>query len=393
MLPADVTPWLYPPNGPVIERLVWRTSVLTAYQGDEQRARVARYPRRSFEYAVMLQGRDRREAENRLQTRQGGRYGIPVWMDSLPLTSAVSAGVSTLAIDTSTRDYAAGGRVLLWQSPQVFEVANISSVTSSTIGLATPLTTGWPAGTRVAPIRLAYLPPDFRLTRYTGDASTATVQAECVDDSDLGFASETPLYRSVPVLTRRPNWVSDISASYQTLLDEIDFGIGVPIRDVRSAGAITVHSLSWTLADRDGIDAYRQWLYARAGRLSAFWQPSWQQDLRIVANIGASAVSIDIERCEYSTAVAQDRARRDLRIERLDGTVHYRRVTASAAISSTVERLTIDSNLGTALAAADVAAVSFMQLSRLAADSAEILWRRSDWAESRLNVRGLRNDL
>lgn len=393
MLPADVTPWLYPPNGPVTERLVWRTNVLTAYQGDEQRIRLARYPRRSFEYAVMLRGRDRREAENRLQTRQGGRYGIPVWMDSLSLSSPISAGANSISIDTTTRDYANGGRVLLWQSPQVFDVANINGVTSTSISLAAPLASGWQAGTRVAPIRLAYLPPEFRLSRYTGDASTAIVQADCIDDSDLSFASETPLYRSLPVSTRRPNWSQDISASYQTLLDEIDFGINPPIRDVRSTGAVTVQAQSWTLRDRAEIHAYRQWLYARAGRLSAFWLPSWQQDLRVVANIGASAVTVDIERCEYSTAVAQDRARRDLRIERADGTVQYRRVTASAAISSTVERLTIDSNLGTALAAADVAAVSFMQLSRLAGDGAEIRWRRSDWAEASLNLRGLRNDL
>jgi hypothetical protein len=390
---ALAEPWLYRPDGVVLERLEWLTDIVGGgnFDGSEQRVQLRQYPRRFFDFAIGLLGRDRRTAENLLHAWQAKPFALPVWMDAQTL-AAPGAG-STIAVDTTTRDFVIGGLVGVGSGPHTYEIREVQSMTAASLTFTAPLASVWPAGTEVYPLRSARLPDDQRVLRFDGDTAYGRFRFECTDNSDWPAATGEPTYRTFPVLTTAPNWTEDVEQGYLAKLAVIDPTVGRRYYDPQATGSITLQTHRWLLDGRAQIDAFRQWLYARRGRAGAFWLPTFALDFAVVANIGVAAVTIDVQRCGYTDFVAQDIGRRDIRIQLLNGTVYYRRITGSVNVSGTVERLSIDSALGALVTPAEIRSVSFMDLVRLEGDSAEIAWWRSDVAESRLTTRGSRNNL
>lgn len=390
---GQVEPWVVRPDGAVLERLEWSTDVLGSYDGGEQRVRLRGVPRRWIEYDFALSGRERRAVENVLHAWQAQPWIVPVWTDAQPLAAALTAGATTIACDTTTRDFREGGLVGVGTGPLAYELAEIDSIASGALTLAAPLAGNWPAySTEVWPMRPFTMAAEARLRRFTGADAFGRVQLLCTEACDWPLPSETT-YRGLPVLVQAPNWTQDVEAGYLRKLAELDAGTGLIYRDEEGSGAIMMQSHRWLLDGRAQIDDFRRWLYARRGRLSAFWLPSFADDLRIVADVASAATSIDVEHCGYSDNIAQDVGRRDVRIVLLNGTAYHRRITASSEISASVERLVIDTALGADVAASQVAAVHFLNAVRLEADAAEILWHAPDLAECALMTRGSRNDV
>lgn len=390
---VQVMPWLFQPDGEVLERLEWLTDVQLAFEASEQRSRLREYPRRGFEFGTTLEGRERQTAENILFNWQAQPFMVPVWMDGERLTASVAPAATSVPADTATRDYAAGNLVALWASPFSYEIAEIQAVNANSLDLVDPLVSGWPAWTTVMlPLRMARMPDAQSLSRFTGAAALGRLRFDCVDLS-AGVAATETSYRGTPVLTSPPNWTEDVTQEYQRKLMQFDPRVGQRFWDEEGSGAILLQSHRWLLDGRAQIHAFRQWLYARKGRLTAFWLPSWACDLTVSVAIASADTTIDVEHCGYTHNVAQGIARRDVRILLTDGTVFYRRVTGSVEVDADTERLTIDSALGQDVAVADVAAVSWMAPVRLDADTAEINWWTWQHAEAALMTRGFRNDL
>jgi len=382
-----------PPTSPTLERLEWLTDVLPHFDGSEQRRGLRQAPRRFLEFDFVLSGAARRAIENALHGQQPAEWRVPFWPDAQPLASAVSAAATAIAIDTTDRDFRVGGEVAIVVDALSYEVGTIEAKTDTELTLADGLVAGWPAGAMVVPILPAVLPDQQPLRRFTGDTSYGRVRWEVVGPNDWTAATEATTHRSVPVLTLVPQWSDDVDQEYRRALSRVDGGTGRFFIDDQAGGPHLLQSHRWLLYGRAEIEAFRGWLYARQGRLKAFWLPTWALDLKVVATINSAATTIDVEHCGYTDNVAQAIGRRDIRIETVAGTVYYRRITASTEISASVERLTISSALGATLAAAEILAVSFMAPARLEADAVELLWTGPDVVESEAMARGVRDDV
>lgn len=390
---VDARLWPYRPDAGVIERLEWLTDPIESFSGCEQRIALREWPRRVLEFGVTVSDRERRTAENLLAVGQATRWAVPVWMDNQALQSSLAAGVSSVPVSTATRDFHDGGLVLL-ATDTAYEIVDVASFTGSAIALSAPTTLSWPAGrTEIVPLRLALMPEEVRLQRFTGDTSTASLSFELIEPAiwtaeDLGTS-----YRSFPVLGTAPNWTVDIDHTALRKLLRFDAGTGPVFTDEAGSGAISTQSHRWLLDGRAQIETFRRWLYARKGRAAAFWLPTFALDFEVVANIGSSDTTIDVEACGYTALSARGIGRRDIRIELYSGTVYHRRITGSADISASVERLSISSSLGAAVSVSQIRSISFLDLKRLESDAIDLAWSRSDVVEVALGTRGFRDDL
>ena len=153
-----------------------------------------------------------------------------------------------------------------------------------------------------------------------------------------------------------------------------------------------MQSYQWTLHSRPFIATLQSFFYTLEGRRRPIWMCTDESDLVLTDPIGGADLTIKIEHIGYTTHLVYDIGRRDICIRLHDGTRFYRRITGSAELSATQEQLSIDAELGQAIALADVRMISWVELSRQEADSAEIAWRSSELVESLFTMRGLNHD-
>lgn len=384
--------WKTPANwsSPIIERLEWRTDVLLAYDGSEQRIALRQTPRRYFEFGFLVSTLlERQKLEVTISANGSQAWDLPLWTDSTPCTSAVGNGDVIVYADTIGRDFVAGGKALLLAANGSSLIINISTLTTTQLNLSSAVVGSWPIETSVIPLRTAYLEPSQQISRFTGSVIYGVVRF-LLDDISIYSAATLTQYRGYDVLEMPSNWMQDLTLDYQRKIQVIDFGVGGIYRDDESSLPVFVQSHAWTLDNRQKITDFRKFLYSRRGRFKALWIPTFMPDLTFVA---LSSTALDITNIDYTPLYNQAINRRDIRIELTNGNVYYRRIVASAVISGTVERLTLDSVLGVSVTANDVEKISFMMFGRLDTDAVELAWSWGDYVDVKANFRSVNNDV
>jgi hypothetical protein len=388
---SRITAWTWLPNWsePMVERLEWMTDTMTAYDGTEQRVKLRAYPRRNFEFSFSASGAQRRRLDSAIYNWGARVWAVPVWPDGEVMTANVAAGATSIPATTTNRDYHAKGLVMLLNDSGGYEVAEIATVATSSLTLARPLTSSWTAGTcTVYPVRSSRMPETHGYTRFTGDFVYGRVRMDVDDINEWPESTETT-YRGFPVLAEKPNWIETIDLAFERKLAVLDFGNGERSVIDESGEPEIASSFRWFLESRARVAAFRSWLYSRAGKYGALWIPTWVDDLVVVATIGLTATTIDVEHCDYTRRLVGKLHRKDIRVELANGTVYYRRITGAAELSATVERLSIDSAFGVQILTTDIVQVSYVMLSRLDADGVEINYFTGDSAQASHPVRAI----
>jgi len=188
----DATLFTIPPDAgfPIRTRRSWRTDVLTPRKGKENRAALANAPLRRIEYTARRLD-DVQLAEFRalwLAAAERLRFLVPLWPDSAE-PSAIP-DTHTITVDTTNRDFEAGGYALLTLlSPRddvaelVCELVTIDTLDDGSITTADDFDAAWltyPIGAvRVIPIMRAWMDPP------TQDQLTSVAQ-----DIPLAFTEE-----------------------------------------------------------------------------------------------------------------------------------------------------------------------------------------------------------
>lgn len=377
----------------IVERLDWSTDVITAYDGTEQRIQLRQWPRRAIEFAFSAEGRQRRRLEAALYGWGARVWALPVWTDGQQLTADVEPGDLVLPAATTHRDFRAGGLVMLLAEDGRHEVVEIESVAASTLTLARPVIDAWPAGScTIYPARTARLPSGHGLRRFSGEFAFGRVRMDLQDVSEWPSAVETT-YRGRPVLTEAPDWTGAPDVEFTRKLAALDFGTGLRAYADESDKPEIVQAHRWFLDGRAKVAAFRSWLYARAGKFSAVWVPTWVNDLVMLSSIGAAGTSFTVENASYTRQIGARVHRRDVRIELVTGQVFYRRITGAAEVDDDTETISIDTALGVAVTPADVSRISFMSLCRLDGDGVELAWFTGDMAQAATNMRATGNDV
>lgn len=386
--------WAFPPNWahPVIERLEWLTDVLESHAGFEQRIRLRTAARRGLEYRLLIgNDRDRVKLENLLLAWQARVYGLPIWTDVYVATAPIPAGSLTLTVDTSHRSFVAEGLVGLVLCTES-EFAEIDEITPNSVSLKSPLERPWPAGTKILPVQPARVQNDLRITHPAAALADATVRFEFEEEWPIPAEAGAVTYRGHPVLLAPTNWTEGVDAEYGRKLIALDYLTGRRAVDDLSGITTVRRTHRWLLHGRAEISAFRRWLAARAGRLSAFWLPSGQSDLRLVAAVGASDSALTVENRGYAANVPAAVGRRDVVITTASGQRFFRRITGATELNADTESLGLDSVLGVALLPEQVRQMSFLQLVRLDADAVEIAYHTDNLAEVGLGLTSLRDD-
>lgn len=390
---ADPIAWTFGTGGDYSEELGWLTDVLKAPTGGTQHRRLRQSPRTFLAFSALESGARRRWMEVLLRANSAAAWWAPVAMDAGTLASAAAATATSLPVPgAGLARYEEGGHVLVvGEDPRRFEVLEVDSTTTDTVELADPLALSWPAGTQVVPVRRCHLAEVPQLARFTSDdTGLVTLRFRLDEPLDTAPAMPGSSYRGFPVFDSFvPVWTSDPVWAPERETQALDDDVGpVLVADLAGVamGKVTMQYAAATAAD---VATFRAALFALAGRWSPAWVPSWAHDLRLAANVSAGASTIDVQGPLLSGRAIEDN-HRDLRIELENGSVYYRRITAVAAPSATVDRITLGATLPAAFTVAQVRMISFLTLSVQDSDTnllryfergamqCELVWRELD---------------
>ena len=370
--------WSLPPDWtePVIETLAWLTDVQVALAGTVTRTPLRDAPRRSWEFAVLADRRERRWVEHALFDWTGRVWALPVFVDSTWCRAAVPAGATEIPVASAGLDFAVGSLAMLWRDVATYELVEISDITSERLHLRAPTRRAWPTGTRLIPCRTARLTDAPELRRHTDRLMQTHLRFEATESCDWPAALPATRYRGFPVLEHRSDETRDQSASFARRFDLLDGEVGRSHVDDLSGLAWTTQSHAWRLMGRAEGAAHRSLLYGLQGRAEALWLPTWTDDLEVIETIGESAVTLTVAACGISRSLRQQAGRRHLRIELTDGTVFYRAIEASSEIAPADgdigERLRMDAALGRMVTPERVRLACWMALVTLAGDTVEL---------------------
>lgn len=381
----------YPPNWAtaVTERLEWLTDVFASHNGTESRIPLRANPRRYIGYSLVTRLDAAQELDAWLWRYHATRFLLPIWTDPQLLSAALPQLSTSIPAITDGYDFAAGQWAVLIHGGR-YEAVEIDQVNADSLDLVDQTLSDWPAGTRLFPARYARLPADVDIDHITAAVRTGALEFEIEPGAGEIIESGTT-YRSLPVMTRRPNWSSGIAQTFSRKLQRIDYRLGDVYVDDLAERPILTRTHNHVLESRAQIKQWRGWLHARAGRANTFWMPQWQMDLRQTAAIGAADVELQVRALSYDARYAADPGRRDIALLHKSGTWYYRRID-SVASSGDDEILTLDSALGISADPGDFKLITWLMPSRLDSDSAEIAWQTAGVATSTVDIRSLRSE-
>lgn len=371
---SRITAWALTPDwsGGVRERLAFLTNVLAGWSGAEQRRSLRLAPRRTFDFSCLMSRQERRLIENALFDWSARVFALPIWPDGQRITSAAAAGASAVSCDPANRDFTVGGLAILISSASSYEIVQVASINAGSIGTAHPLQGSWSSGTRFYPARSARLASFPTITRENSQVATIAPTFTIVEPCDWPVATGLPTYRGLPVLENRPNEAEGSPSVYAHLVNQIDNETGVYVVDDTADMGFPAWSHVWWMQGRTQRVALRALLYLLRGRQGEIWVPTYQSDFELMATVASSATTMDVEACGYSLYAAGQQNREDIRIETTSGQIFYRRVTGSVDVGGGIERISIDSSLGTTLAPSAIRAISYLVHCRLDSDEIEI---------------------
>lgn len=388
--------WAYTPGGDYSEQLDWLTDVIRTPSGNTQHRRLRQSPRITVAFDALETGASRRRMEALLRDNAAGVWWVPVWVDAVQVDAPVAAGATAIPVATSGARFADAGHVLLWDA--VANTGAVAAIATGGIGpasitLAVGLAAALPAWVAVVPVRAGRLSEFPQVGRFTASASDAiNLQFQLREPLEDAATIAGDLYRGFPVWPFRPDWGTQPAWVPERVLQTIDDDIGPPVVYDMAAVPQGKTTLGYAMAGSDAVHAFRSALFALAGRWSPVWIASYNSDLRVIADVAAGASAIDVE---WPTLSGLDLAdnQRDIRIELLNGSVLYRRITGITTPAGGVERLALDAPIAVGFSAGDVLLVSMMALCVQDADTNLLRYWARDFVECTLMWRQIAHGL
>lgn len=357
----------------VTEALEFRTRVIgPTLTGMRQKRRMRIAPRRSFGFEVHPHHEGRRLLEN-LRFSQGKReWALPVWPDRQSLAADLPSGSSSIPCSTTGYDFAVGRFAVLRRNKLYtteFEIVQIDAINSDSIDITGTTGKTWTAGTYLYPIRLARMSDNSNNAMlYNGEVSTLAVSMEVSEPCDWPEHVFADQYLGRPVWEFENDWRSQRSYSFNRIITSVDNDTSIPTYFDFPNNTFAALDTLWRAKGRAEHSMVRSVLYALAGRYKSVWVPTLANDLQIAGSVSSGSAVLPVNYCGYTLFGLGRPGRRDIRIELKNGSVYYRRVTASGESGST-ELLTMNASLGVNVSVGQVRRISFLMLMQQSSDN------------------------
>ncbi len=361
----------------MLEALEWATSVQKSNTGAEQRRSLRLSPRRTIETNMVVADTDRQRFDLAISAAGATNWNIPLWWDISKLTADAPLGTETVSIeDTTTTEFKVGGLVF-FRGPDVYtyEVRQVTAKTANTLTLDMGTVRAWKKGTKLLPMKEAFLSEQPTLTRHADEAGTYTANWQVAETNDYVDAAFTEFYRGYPIFRKRPDDSTDLTTTFTRILDTLDNNYAIPKQQDLAGFAFTAQSHQFYVAGKQQMADFRGLLYALRGQITPVWLPTFFADITLARPIADGDTTVTIKRngiSEFFTVIPVNRQDIIFDPRGNEAPAVYRRILGAVDNGDGTETVTVDSAFTQAIFAADLKRISWIYLARLSTDRIEI---------------------
>lgn len=372
----STTPKIWPSDG-IVETLSYKTNVIEAHNGNENRHMCRVYPRQEFKCKHMGKtAAATQEFFNQLTANRAGTWNVPLYPEFVTASAVPAVGATSVSVFTTNMSLEAGDSVLLWQSAGLYEVLASNAVASGSISLeeAVSVTFIEEQSLYVCPVFSGVLATDPEYVAKPGQQPVVTATWLIVWGRDLDNAGSWDTYNSLPVLHAPSKFYSGNgqSGTVYMSISSVDYDTGVVWQESKNGFLQLQPELSFIENYQDGARELWRFLVNCRGKQQAFWHPLWHDPMTIAADIGSTDTTIYVDNNQH-TLVSGHETRGYLYVQTTGGTRYYRAISGIVA-SSGQAVITIDSALGADISMGEVHFVGWLGKYRLNTDEIELTW-------------------
>ncbi|WKE65080.1 hypothetical protein PVT67_15665 [Gallaecimonas kandeliae] len=328
---AAIFPFAADWSSPVRETREYKTDIIPARSGTEQRRALRSKPRQGLAFDLVLDGSDANAFDYQLYALQPHYWLLPLWQRQRRLAAPALTGANTLVLDQPLAFEAqAGDDLVLMRAGQAPEAQQIESLSTDrkTITLADVLAADWPQHASLYPASQAQLTQTFNATRPTAGLVKASLAFELKVDNRAPAASSLSSDLTIgglEVLQRGINWVDAPEVGFTWAPQRIDGGNG-PTSYV-TVGDLAPNTRKGTVScdSRDELDWWLAFFDRCRGRQKPFLMPTWL-DLNLQQPLTAGA-TFEVAGTELGTYLADDPVHSHLMVRLWDGSLAFFAIT------------------------------------------------------------------
>jgi hypothetical protein len=364
----------FQPKPGISETLSWKTNVMEAHDGTEQRAGLRRDPRQSVRFRVILDNDSDTLMRGLLFDWLPRVFALPFWWEARRSTGAIPPGSLVIPVSTLYADFRVDGLVMVYRSNESYEVLEIESFDAVSITVKSEMGGDYDAGTLVMPAATAFSKTTPSAPRIPAEFTEYGVEFTVIDSADLADTTGSNSYDSKIILDDCNLYAAGEEDGWDRPVVVLDNDTGYVYQTSRTDRSRARTKKVWDCPDLEELWRVRRLLHHFNGSRLSFFLPTFRRDLQVSDTIGPNATTFRILECGYSTFYQSRRPFGDVRLVTRDGFTVVRRVIGAEIDPGTGEEvLTISAAFaGTAIDPEDILRMEFVNLVRIADDKAQI---------------------
>jgi hypothetical protein len=375
-------------SSPIEANYAFKTDIITAYEGAEQRFSVRETARLTVDFDTILTGPMLRRHMADLAESEHLPFVVRTPWRYTRLAAQAFLGSAVITVSEAAF-WLAPGAMLILEDSATEEAAQVLSVAGDVVTLTETLSNGFAAGSKLNHALLARTAGDPSFRAEAADVWTGGVSYDAAPgvDPQTYEAEALPQFEGRDVFLKSPNWRNrpEINFSGVRQMNDSDRGTVASSSPTRRT-QIEVQ-LGYTGANAAESEQLLAFFLRMKGKRGSFWMPTWQRDLRVLGQINARTFSVAGVDAHYSFDGSDIY---NVVIARFSDGSHQVNRVAEVALSGGTSRMVCRDDWSQSLTPATP--MSWCPQWRFAADRMSLRWRTNEIAETTLAVLALPNE-
>lgn len=358
---------------PFNETLSFNNEILQSHDRTEQRIALREgIPDRRFSIKLVLENiSEITKFENKLHSQLKRQWAFPLWQLAVSHTDTITAGDSSITVDTTYAGYQTNGFAMIWQDRDTYDLVSISSYNDTTLNLIKTPANTYSSSKYIMPCVIARCVNARQTWKQDTAIVDMTFRTERVQDvidyaPDMVYDGKVVLSEPPITLSNRTDYIYDPDFAV------LDAGTGFFDIVSNSDYNIVTQPYAWHCDSKQEGWELRQFFHYINGQQKGVLIPTFRNDLQLSQSVGSGDTVIYVTNLNTFEDMGYNDIRTYIAFRPDSADIIVRKITAIEAISSSEDKITIDAATGTAFDANDY--ICWVDLCRMSNPTINMEW-------------------